>query len=153
MEEEEFNAWSATIGEIILGFGAIECWARYLVESSSGDEGHVHQNSSLQCRIDRTIRLLAKEPQCALARKHDKERLIRVLQAVSSLIQVRNDIAHNPLELTSVGLVVYDPVATEATGDVTYSRTYTLDDLVAKKVKLNSLLKEVRRIQEEASTT
>jgi hypothetical protein len=149
MEGKEFNTWATTIGEIILGFGTVECFTRYLVEISSGDEGYVHQCDSFQGRIDRTISLLTEEPQCALARQYDGERLIRVLQSAKCLIQVRNDIAHNPLELTSAGLAVYSPVATTSTEDVVYDRTYTLDDLVTEKVKLNILLKEVRQMQEE----
>ncbi|MFZ4108461.1 MAG: hypothetical protein ACOYK4_05585 [Candidatus Planktophila sp.] len=151
MEEKEFNTWATTIGEIILGFGTVECWTRYLVEISSGDEGYVHQGNSFQGRIDRTISLLTEEPQCALARQYDREKLIRVLQSAKCFIQVRNDIAHNPLVLTSAGLAVYSPVATKSTGDVVYDRTYTLDDLVTEKVKLNILLKEVRQMQEEAN--
>ena len=151
MEEREFNIWAATVGEIILGFGTIECWTRYLVEISTGDEGYVHQASSLQGRIDRTISLLTEEPHCTLARKYDRKRLICALQSEKDFIQLRNDIAHNPLELDSAGLTIYCPDATEATGDVTYKRTYALDGLVAERAKLNILLKEVRQMQEESN--
>ncbi len=150
MEENEFNRWATTIGEIILGFGTIECWTRSLVEISSGDEGYVHQAGSLQCRVDRIIRLLEQEPQCILARTYDRERLIRALHSAKGLIQLRNDIAHNPLELRLAGLIIYSTVATEAARDVIYERTYTLEILVAENIKLNSLLKEVRKLQEEA---
>ena len=147
MQEDTYNQWTTIIGEVILGFGTIECWARSLVEFSSGDEGYVYQVDGFEGRINRVISILKQEPECFVARKYDRERLTSALISARSLKSVRNDIAHNPLEVCSGMLIIYDASATESTGDVSYSQ-YTLEELKGVRLQLNSLLKEIRLIMQ-----
>ena len=148
MQEDSYNQWASLIGEVILGFGSIECWTRYLVEISSGDDGYVHQGGNFESRINRVICLLEQEPECLVARMYGKERLDRALKAARILKSVRNDIAHNPLEINSVTLTIYDESVTGLTGDVSYSKQYTLQDLISKRTELNDLLREIRLMQQ-----
>ena len=147
MQEGTYNQWATIIGEVILGFGTIECWARSLVEFSSGDEGYVYQVDGFEGRINRVISILKQEPECFVARKYDRERLTGALISARSLKSVRNNIAHNPLEVCSGMLIIYDASATESTGDVSYSQ-YTLEELKGVRLQLNSLLKEIRLIMQ-----
>jgi hypothetical protein len=147
MPEDTYNQWATIIGEVILGFGSIECWIRSLVEFSSGDEGHVYQADGFEGRINRVISILKQGPECFVARKYDKERLTSALVSARDLKPIRNNIAHNPLEICSGMLIVYDASATESTGDVSYSQ-YTLEELRGVRVQLNSLLKEIRFIMQ-----
>ena len=147
MQEGTYNQWATIIGEVILGFGTIECWARSLVEFSSGDEGYVYQVDGFEGRINRVISILKQEPECFVARKYDRERLTSALISARSLKSVRNNIAHNPLEVCSGMLIIYDASATESTGDVSYSQ-YTLEELKGVRLQLNSLLKEIRLIMQ-----
>lgn len=151
MQEDSYNQWASLIGEVILGFGTIECWTRHLVEISSGDEGTVHQGSNFESRINRVISLLEQEPECHVARMYGKERLERALTAARTLKSVRNDIAHNPLEINSGTLTIYDESVTVSTGDVSYCRKYTLQDLCSKRVELNDLLREIRLMQQDGA--
>jgi hypothetical protein len=147
MQEDTYNQWATIIGEVILGFGSIECLTRSLVEFSSGDEGHVYQADGFEGRINRVISILKQEPECFVARKYDRERLTSALISARSLKSVRNDIAHNPLNICSGMLIIYDASATESTGDVSYSQ-YTLEELRGVRVQLNSPLKEIRFIMQ-----
>ena len=151
MQENTYNQWATIIGEVILGFGSIECWTRHLVEISSGDDGYLYQVSNFEGRINRVISLLEQEPECLVARMYGRERLVRTLRAAIDLKSVRNDIAHNPLEVCSGALTIYDESATASTGDVSYTKQYTLEELRGICFQLNSLLREMRLMQQGGS--
>jgi len=90
-----------------------------------------------------------QEPECLVARKYGKNRLDRVLGIARDLKSVRNDIAHNPLELCSGALTIYDATTTRLTGDVSYAKQYTLEQLLEIRMQVNGLLKEIRLMQVE----
>ena len=151
MQGSELNRWYALIGEIVVNFGTCECITRSLVENLSGDEGYCYQNMTFEARIDRVLCVISQNPGLSFASRHgNADDWACILKSLKELLPLRNDIAHNPLEIvaneTSVNLAVYSSADTSETGDVTYSDLYTFEQLVEKRNSLNCVLGKFREL-------
>jgi hypothetical protein len=144
MKIVDMEKWAPHVGIFMLEFGAVESFARSLLEELTPPTIYKHIK---ELPLGRKIKLIIELLESSNEHLDLRQELVKAFQHIDRLTRVRNIIAHNTVKLVfwsdaGPGVAPFDEVLHSDAND----KTISLDELKSFNTQLSGLVETLYRI-------